>query len=124
MTWISDIAIKCTVAAVSAGFRIEQRMDFLTWTLKIVFISIIITITYYYTIAEGQGTMPARAHAKPMVCETPQFCCQMPLGKQICHRNLRQSTQHRFAVCLRHSPGRGTQGTPLQQHIADWRSDC
>lgn len=65
-TWVSDMgidialnlcsgAIKSTVAAVSAGFRIEQHVDFLTWTFKMVFITIIITVTYYYTIAEGQG---------------------------------------------------------------------
>lgn len=62
-TWISDSAltlwsgaIKCTVAIVSAGFRVEQHLYFLTWTLKIIFIiTIIITVIYYYTIAQGQG---------------------------------------------------------------------
>lgn len=61
--WISDSAltlwsgaIKCTVAIVSAGFRVEQHVYFLTWTLKLIFIiTIVITVIYYYTIAQGQG---------------------------------------------------------------------
>jgi len=47
-------AIECTVAVFSAGFRIEQHMYFLTWTLKIIFIittSMITTAVHCYTTA-------------------------------------------------------------------------